>query len=158
MMQSPASFLRPSVNAAFTRLVLVGALSTVGLIAGFASHLTPRSAHLSLSEAAYAQSPNPLVGKYARAAFYIEQQRQQDYAEAKKIMGGNVPEDVCRQQNIPATVRGICDRFLKRSAEIIKENGLDNTQFNDLTRRKESDPALQQQIQGELLRLQKATP
>ena len=51
-----------------------------------------------------------------------------------------------------------CGRFLKRSAEIIKDSGLSISQFNELTRRKEGDPALQQQIQSELLKLQKTAP
>ncbi len=158
MMRFPISFLRSPISAVFTRLVLFGALSTVSLASSPASYLSPRSAHLSLGEAAYAQAGPSVVSQYARAAFYIEQQRQQDYAEAKKLLGGNVPDDVCRQQNIPTAVHDICGRFLKRSADIIKENGLTISQFNDITRRKEGDPNLQQQIQGELLRLQKTAP
>lgn len=155
MMQRSVSLLRPSLNAA-TQIFLVGTLSTIGLIVSYALPLMQRST--TPIGAAYAQSSSPQVGQYARAAFYVEQQRQQDYAEAKKIMGGNVPEDVCRQQNIPSAVHDICGRFLKRSAEIIKENGLTITQFNEITRRKESDPNLQQQIQSELLKLQKTAP
>lgn len=154
MMQRSVSLLRPSFNAA-TQLFVVGAFSAIGLLGNYAPLLTQSS---SSTGVAYAQSSSPQVSQYARAAFYIEQQRQQDYAEAKKIMGGNVPEDVCRQQNIPAAVNDICGRFLKRSAEIIKDSGLTITQFNELTRRKEGDPALQQQIQSELLKLQKSAP
>ena len=127
-----------------------------GFVASYAPH--PMLGAWRASYAAYAQASAPQVSQYARAAFYIEQQRQQDYAEAKKIMSGNVPEDVCRQQNIPSAVHDICGRFLKRSAEIIKENGLTIAQFNEITRRKEGDPNLQQQIQSELLKLQKTTP
>lgn len=156
-MQRSVSLLRPSLNTV-TQFFLVSALSTVGLVASDAPHLLLRSTTGSPSGAAYAQASPPQVSQYARAAFYIEQQRQQDYAEAKKIMSGNVPEDVCRQQNIPSAVQDICGRFLKRSTEIIKENGLTISQFNDITRRKEGDPNLQQQIQSELLKLQKTTP
>ncbi|WP_146141073.1 DUF4168 domain-containing protein [Stenomitos frigidus] len=157
MMQFSISLLRPSLNTV-TRLFLVSALSTVGLVVSYAPQSMLRSTTWSLGDAAYAQANPPQVSQYARAAFYIEQQRQQDYAEAKKLMSGNVPEDVCRQQNIPSAVHDICGRFLKRSAEIIKENGLTISQFNDITRRKEGDPSLQQQIQSELLKLQKTTP
>ncbi|XHX80186.1 MAG: DUF4168 domain-containing protein [Stenomitos frigidus ULC029] len=158
MMQPSLLSLRATLYAGLSRLVLVSALSTVGLLASYTPSLMSRSSTLGLGDAAYAQSPTPPVSQYARAALLIEQQRQQDHAEVKRIMGGNVPEDVCRQQNIPSAVRDICDRFLKRSAEIIKGNGLTISQFNEITRRKEGDPALQQQIQGELLKLQKATP
>ncbi|MBW4695353.1 MAG: DUF4168 domain-containing protein [Lyngbya sp. HA4199-MV5] len=154
MMQRSVSLLRPSFHAA-TQFFVVSALSAIGLLASYTPLLTQQSPSIGV---AYAQSTSPQVSQYARAAFYIEQQRQQDYAEAKKIMGGNVPEDVCRQQNIPSAVHDICGRFLKRSAEIIKDSGLTITQFNELTRRKEGDPALQQQIQSELLKLQKSAP
>ncbi|MBW4475191.1 MAG: DUF4168 domain-containing protein [Stenomitos rutilans HA7619-LM2] len=154
MMQRSVSLLRPSFNAA-TQIFVVGALSTMGLLVSYAPLLMQQSPFIGV---AYAQSSSTQVSQYARAAFYIEQQRQQDYAEAKKIMGGNVPEDVCRQQNIPSAVHDICGRFLKRSAEIIKDSGLTISQFNELTRRKEGDPALQQQIQSELLKLQKSAP
>lgn len=158
MMQPSFTSLRFMLHAGLSRLLLVSALSTVGVLASYTPNLTQRSIDFGLGEAASAQAPTPAVSQYARAALLIEQERQQDHAEVKRIMGGNVPEDVCRQKNIPSAVRDICNRFLKRSAEIIKENGLTITQFNDLTRRKESDPALQQKIQGELLKLQKATP
>lgn len=151
-MQHPVSLLRSSIHGV-TQVFVVGALSTMGLLTSYAPLLMPRST--PLIGAAYAQTSAPQLSQYARAAFLIEQQRREDYAEAKKIMGGNVPEDVCRQQNIPSAVHDICGRFLKRSTEIIKENGLTIPQFNELTRRKGEDPALQQQIQTELLKLQK---
>ncbi|XGW00197.1 MAG: DUF4168 domain-containing protein [Leptolyngbya sp. BL-A-14] len=154
MMQRSVSLLRPSFNAA-TQIFVVGALASMGIVVSYAPLLIQRTPTMG---AAYAQAGSAPVSQYARAAFYIEQQRQQDYAEAKKIMGGNVPEDVCRQQNIPSAVHDICGRFLKRSAEIIKDSGLTIGQFNELTRRKEGDPALQQQIQSELLKLQKTAP
>ena len=44
---------------------------------------------------------------------------------------------------------------MTNSAAIIKKNGLSVAEFNDLTRRKDTEPLLQQQIQNELLRLQK---
>jgi hypothetical protein len=115
-----------------------------------------RYTSLGLDSAAYAQS-NP-VTQYARAAYEIERLRQSKYAEAKRIMGGTVPDDVCRQSNIPQPVRDICTELMDASADIIKRNGLSGRQFNDLTRQRETDPVLQQQIQAELLRLQKESP
>ena len=103
MMQRSVSLLRPSFNAA-TQIFVVGALASMGMVISYAPLLIQRAPTMG---AAYAQAGSAPVSQYARAAFYIEQQRQQDYAEAKKIMGGNVPEDVCRQQNIPSAVHDI---------------------------------------------------
>jgi hypothetical protein len=136
---------------------MVGALSTVSLLSGLTLQVAQNPAALVSAATAYAQSGDP-VSQYARAAYEIERMRQKRYSEAKQVLGGDVPADVCRQQNIPPAVRGICDEFLKESASIIKQNGLTIAQFNDITRRKEGDPKLQQQIQGELMQLQKGAP
>ena len=149
----PQSHRRPL----YSRLTIVGLLSGLSLLAGLAPTISHQSP-LEFNAAAVAQNAKDPIDKYARAAYEIERRRQQDYAEAKRIMGGNVPGDVCRQQDIPAPVRDICNRFLSSSSDIIKKNGLTIPQFNDITRRKDADPTLKQQIQGELLRLQKTAP
>jgi hypothetical protein len=133
-----------------TGFVLGGTTLTQGR---FAPDLT---ANLFLGEPVSAQQTPEQVIQYARAAYEIEQVRRRNYAQAKRILGGNVPEDVCRQQTIPSEVKGICEDFSRRAAEIIKRNGLTYGQFNDITRRKDRDPELRQKIQQELLRLQKS--
>ncbi len=144
------------IRLPLSRLTVVSALTVIGLFSGLtiqgAQHPT---ALISTSLAAAQSDPVP---QYAKAAYEIERLRQKKYGEAKQVMGGDVPADVCRQQNIPQSVRGICNEFLKESAGIIKQNGLTIAQFNDITRRKDSDPALQQKIQSELLRLQNTIP
>jgi hypothetical protein len=147
----------PVAPATVSRIAIVGALSALSLLAGL-PNVTIRPLGLESGSAAYAQGNNLPVGQYARSAFEIERLRQRKYAEAKQIMGGKVPDDVCRQSDIPQPVRDICNQLMSASSEIIKRNGLTVNQFNDITRRKDSDPGLQQQIQAELLRLQKATP
>lgn len=137
------------------RLVLIGTCSALGLLSGLAPALLPQAARFEFNAVASAQAPTPQISNYAKAAFEIEQIRQREYADAKRIMGGNVPGDVCRQQDIPRPVQDICNRFMTNSAAIIKKNGLSVAEFNDLTRRKDTEPLLQQQIQNELLRLQK---
>jgi len=109
----------------------------------------------SLSLGVGAQTDPAQIGQYARAAYEIEQMRQRDYAEAKRLLGGNVPGDVCRQKDIPQPVQDICNRFLNHSGEIIRKHGLTPAQFNEITRRRQADPALQQQIQSELMKIQK---
>lgn len=157
MINFSTRFMRVSIRPKFSQIAVASALSAIGLFAGVVPQLGQSPTNLLADAAAFAQA-DPQITSYARAAMDIERLRQKRYGEAKQLMGGNVPGDVCRQQDIPSTVRGICDEFLRESTAIIQKNGLDVRQFNDLTRRKNSDPALQQQIQSELLRLQKAAP
>lgn len=155
----PMKLMKPFVTLqpAFSRLGVVGLLATASLLSGITIPVT-RHAVNPLSSAAYAQD-DPAVASYANAAYQIERLRQRRFSEAKReFPGGNVPANVCQQASIPATVRSICDEFMNESAEIIKSNGLSVSQFNEITRRKGSDPALQQQIDTELLRIQKKAP
>lgn len=148
---------RQSTQPRFSRFAWASVLSVAGLLFGVVPQ-AQNPLQLASDSVAYAQGADPQITSYARAAREIERLRQQQYGEAKKLMGGNVPGDVCRQQDIPATVRDICNKFLQESAAIIQRNGLDVRQFNELTRRKDNDPALQRQIQSELIRLQKTEP
>jgi hypothetical protein len=146
------------VRPALLQIGVVSVLSVVSLLSGITPQIARHPADLFSSSAAYAQG-DPAVTSYANAAYQIERLRQRKFSEAKQqFSGGNVPANVCQQQNIPAPVRSICDEFMKESADIIKDNGLSVAQFNDITRRKSTDTALQQQIDTELLRIQKKTP
>lgn len=140
-----------------TRL-LVLALAGCGL-SGLASTNAPSTLEATTQHffgtPAYAQTPEQVV-QYARTAYEIEQIRRRNYAKAKRLLGGNVPEDVCSQRTIPSAVKGICEDFSRQAAEVTKRSGLTSTQFNDITRRKDRDPELRQKIRQELLRLQKA--
>ena len=114
---------RPSL-----KFMMMGALSTLSLVSG-----------LLLTEVAHAQSPAE-IAQYTNIAKQIERQRMQDYAEVKQLMGGNVPENVCQQGNLPPQVRKICDRFDARSREIIISNGMTVPKFNEITRYCQKSP------------------
>ncbi|WP_421656899.1 DUF4168 domain-containing protein [Leptothermofonsia sp. ETS-13] len=145
------------VRFTLSRIGIVSVLSAASLMFGVTPHIAQRPVDLFSGSAAYAQG-DPAITSYANAAYQIERLRQKKFREAKNELGGNVPTNVCQQPTIPASVRSICDEFMKESSDIIKSNGLSITQFNEITRRKDSDPALQQQIDNELLRIQKKTP
>lgn len=136
-----------------SRATVLGALVATLTLSGYAAYPAQQAFDYVFGAPAHAQSSD--VAKYAKAAYEIEKLRQSRYAEAKRLMGGNVPGDVCRQQDIPGNVRSICDSFLSESRQIIERNGMTATQFNEMTRRKDRDANLQRQIQQELLRLQK---
>jgi hypothetical protein len=139
----------------FSHLAIAGVLSVFTVLSGLVPSTSQSWNGFKLDAAAQAQTSPAMVTQYARAAYEIEQLRQQYYAQAKKLLGGNVPGDVCRQSSLPQSVRAICTDFLSKSEEIIKNHNLTVAQFNDMTRRKKDDPALQQQIQSELLEIQK---
>lgn len=111
-----------------TKPWMLGVLSVLSLMAG-----------MVMSEAVQAQSPEELE-KYTSVARQIEQQRMQDYNDVKRIMGGKVPENVCKQGDVPAQVRQICDRFDSRSREIITQNGMSVPKFNEITRHCQQSP------------------
>ncbi|HIK18711.1 MAG TPA: DUF4168 domain-containing protein [Leptolyngbyaceae cyanobacterium M33_DOE_097] len=149
-----ASLLTFPTPQKILRHTLIASLMLAGLTTADValSQKSPFSVWVSVAQA---QTPAQ-INEYARVAFEIEQMRRKNYAQAKRIMGGNVPEDVCRQQDIPSAVKGICDDFTRRAADIIKRSALTPAQFNDITRRRDRDPELERKIQQEILRLQKA--
>lgn len=153
-MMNASFFNQVSSSRLWANLAISGALSTCAVLAAIVPSISFTKIGLETSSAAYAQSVEPQqITQYARAAYEIEQMRQRDYAEAKRLMGGNVPGDVCRQPNIPPDVKAICARFLGNSAEIICKNELTVNQFNEITRLRQTNPQVQQQVQSELLKI-----
>lgn len=111
---------RPSMLKA----IVFGAVSTVGLL---------------FTSVAQAQSPAE-IAQYTNVARQIELQRMQDFAEVKRLMGGNVPENVCQQGNLPSKVREICDRFDSDSRTILQKSGMPVSKFNDVIRFCQQNP------------------
>lgn len=135
------------------QMLLFSALSATILSAGIVPEMRQPAIDFVFGAPAYAQG-NDDVEKYARAAYEIELVRQKLYSVAKRRMNGNIPSDVCRQQNIPSDVRTLCSQLDERAGTILHKVGLDRTVFNDITRRKASDPNLQRQIDQALRRIQ----
>ncbi len=153
MIRSASIFKRLPATM-FSKLTLLGCFAFTCVFALEVS-VQGRSPILQVGALTYAQTPEQ-ISEYARVAYQIEQIRRRNYAQAKRILGGNVPEDVCTQPNIPNAVKGICDDFSQQAAKIIERSALTPAQFNDITRRRDRDPNLQRQIQQEIMRLQKA--
>lgn len=120
--------LRLSPNRSLAQSLLVGSLSVLGLTSA-----------MVLSEVVHAQAPGDMT-QYTRVARQIEQQRMQDYAEVKQIMGGTVPENVCQRRDTPQKVQDICGRFENTSRDIITRNGMSVTKFNEITRYCQQNP------------------
>jgi hypothetical protein len=113
-------FSRPSMLKA----LLFGVASTAGLL---------------FNGVAQAQSPAD-IAQYTTVAQQIERQRMQDFAEVKRLMGGNVPENVCQQGNVPGKVREICDRFDNNSRTILQQSGMSVSKFNEVIRFCQQNP------------------
>ncbi|MDX2240932.1 MAG: DUF4168 domain-containing protein [Leptolyngbyaceae cyanobacterium bins.302] len=101
---------------------MMGALCALGL-----------ASSLLLPEVVQAQSPGD-IAQYTKVAQQIERQRMKLYSEVKQKMGGNVPENVCQQGNLPPDVRKICDEFDSVSRDIITSNGMTVGKFNEVFR------------------------
>jgi hypothetical protein len=106
----------------FSLKAVIGSFFAFGLVAS-----------VMLPEAVQAQTPEE-IEKYTTIAKQIERQRMQDYAEVKKLMGGNVPPNICQQGNLTQPVQNVCDRFEATSREIITRNGMTVAKFNEIFR------------------------
>jgi len=153
MLNSTLPVAHKPLNSLVSRLSLIGTISAIGLLSGWVPGLSQDFSTLVFNTATYAQSAEQ-VTQYAKAVLQIEPVRQEALAEAKQIMGGSVPSNVCRQSSIPNTVESVCKTFLSRSAEIIKSSGLTISEFNQITMRLQKDSGLRDRMRQELIRLQ----
>jgi hypothetical protein len=125
-----------------------------GWLTGIVPEWSGQTAQLNWTTAALAQSANQ-IRSYAGAVLEIEPLRRDAYRKVRRMMNGNVPNDVCRQGRLPGDVNNICSDFFDRSADIIRRNNLSIREFNDMTQRSQSDSKLMNQIQQELIRQQR---
>jgi Domain of unknown function (DUF4168) len=145
---------RPIVSVSAARglgicLFVCGAWLT-GLVPSWSGQI---NSQVVWSAVASAQSLSK-VRSYAGAVLEIEPLRRRAYREVRRMMNGNLPNDVCRQGQLPSNVRSICTDFFDESANIIRKNNLSIGEFNELTQRSQSDTNLMNQIQQELIRQQ----
>ncbi|MFB2980688.1 DUF4168 domain-containing protein [Microseira sp. BLCC-F43] len=148
---------RPMLNRILSQSLIVGVLSTWGLLSGVTVEWSLSSPSFAFRSSALAQSEDE-IDRYVQAAREIESSRQRAYNEIKGIIGGEVPSFVCNQRPgsldaLPAgRARDIAARYCDEAENIVKKNGLTNESFNAITRRRQSDPALERRIQDALNR------
>lgn len=155
MMNSLCNMLGLNLSRRFQQTLLVGVLSTVGALSGLSINPTGEFS-VSMGSAVYAQD-NTQLAEYAKIVYAIEQLRRPAYQEAKRMMGGELPKDVCTQQQtpVPQSVRSICNNFFEKSDQILQRSKLKRAEFNEMTRRQQSDPTLQKLIQDQLIKIQR---
>lgn len=101
-----------------------------------------------------AQSSTDLKSKlpsYADTFLRLEQERQKAKEQAEQFMNP-LPNNVCKQKNLPGPVTNICDRFFNESAQIIRSNGLSLQDFNDITNKLRNDSSWKNLFDQELRR------
>ncbi len=143
-----------SLHHLISQVSVVGTLSAITLLSGCIPGLSRGLTNISFNTAVYAQSTTQ-IQQYAKAVLQIEPIRRESLEKAKQIMGGNVPANVCRQDDLPNGVEGVCKNFLTRSAQIIKDSGLSIGEFNQITVRLQKDPGLKNRMRQELIEQQK---
>lgn len=142
-----------SLQRLLSQVSVVGTLSAISLLSGWIPGLSRNFASLSFDTVVYAQSASQ-VQQYAKAVLQIEPIRRESLEKAKQIMGGSVPANVCRQDDLPSSVEGVCKNFLTRSAQVIKGSGLSIGEFNQITVRLQKDPGLRNRMRQELIQQQ----
>lgn len=137
-------------NKMLARSLALGTLSTLGLLSGFTPNLSGQTSHL-FDSAAYAQSPESVFTRYARAAYELEITRRPLDEEVKRLTGGNAPSNVCSkvdqvQANVRDRVRDICATFAaQRKAIVYDKYKLSQDEFNGFQRQM-IDPATRSEM------------
>lgn len=151
---------RSMIKSAFTRSLMIGALSLAGVVSGLAPGFQSNSWQPTFETEAFAQnfSAQQLMN-YSRAVYEIEPLRQSAYQEIKVALGSSeVPSIACHQPNslsrLNRQARAIAVRYCNQSVEIVERYGLSITTFNLMTQEVQSNPALANQVQQNLIQLQ----
>ncbi|MEG4281503.1 DUF4168 domain-containing protein [Microcoleus sp. A006_D1] len=147
------------LNRVLRQSLFAGMISAAALASGWAPGLYAQSPSLVFGAAAQAQPiSNTEITNYARAVLSIEPRRVEAYKEIKGMAGGSVPRVVCNEtqeiNRLSGGVRGVAVNYCDQAKKIIESNGLTVRRFNELTLLQQANPAVKQQIQAELLRLQ----
>lgn len=148
-----------NLNRTFTRSLIVGTLTAMGILLGVAPDFSGQFPRLTFNSSAFAQDISSTQARnYARALLAMEPLRQSAYAEIKKIVG-NVPPISCSQSgslsSLPRNAREIAVNYCNRSKEIVESNSLSVSQFNLISVTVKKDPGLRTQIQNYLTELQR---
>jgi len=149
------------LNRMLRQSLFAGIISAAALASGWAPGLYTKSPNLVFGAAAQAQEiSSEEITSYARAVLAIEPRRVEAYNEIKGMAGGSVPRVVCNEtqeiNRLSGGVRGIAVNYCQQAKKVIETNGLTVSRFNQLTRLQQTNPAVKQRIQAELLRLQQA--
>jgi hypothetical protein len=140
------------------KVLFLGTLSALGILTGFVPHFTPNLAPSIGTSSALAQGITPEeISNYARSILAIEQQRSQAYQEVEAILR-YVPAIDCRNTDsvnqLDRDVRVIVVNYCEGSKNLVINNGLTITRFNEITETVKTNPELETRLREALSRLQ----
>lgn len=144
-----------------SKSLIVAIISTMSWVAGLAPDFSGRSPVLVFNSTVLAQAVSPQdVSNYARTILALEPVRKDALARIEKILG-KVPPIACSDSKtidaLSGEARAIAVNFCNESKKIVESNGLTANTFNQITANVQNDPALQQRIQQEMLRIQQTS-
>ena len=148
-------------NQKLNRLVLVAKfLSLTAAFGIFFPTYSGSQRSLVWHNHVHAQEYTPReIRNYARAGFQVEVLRQQTYQEIKSIVNQAPPPIVCDRsetmRNIPSNIRGIANNYCNQTHRIVRQNNLSFSRFNQLKNRYDRRGSFYQEVQQQLLQIQK---
>ncbi|MBD2081138.1 DUF4168 domain-containing protein [Leptolyngbya sp. FACHB-17] len=104
------------------RSIVLGAFSSIAVLAGWAPNLSAPSIAQMFDSSASAQESS--FTRYVRSAVALEQRRQALQSQLQQATGGNVPSGVCQNINqvnggARDRVRGLCQQFRQSFYDIL---------------------------------------
>jgi Domain of unknown function (DUF4168) len=162
MMSFCHKYFRPRFIQVLGQSIVIGSLTTVGLVSGLIPNLTASSGREVFSSTAYAEQVNNAeIKNYALAVLGMEPARQEAYNEIKKIIGQEPPAIACYKteslSQLPRSARRIAVNYCNRSKQIVESNNLTSERFNAITQELQGDDNLKNRISNELIHIQNAS-
>jgi hypothetical protein len=147
------AFSRCSFKPIVVRSLMVGALSTAGVLLGIVPTLDTATVEVTFEQAAYAQNGPQFSDRdlenYVRAAEQLEIRRQRVVEEIKGIVG-YVPAIRCdvpsSLDELPSGARERAVSYCNWAIGIVEENDLRIDQFNAIMSASQSNSDLAQRI------------
>lgn len=101
------------------------------------------------------------LNSYAQAVLEIEPIRKEVQRKVQvELEGEAMPQMACNRsesyQDLPEKARSLIIEYCNRSEEIVQEQGLSISQFNQITEQIQNNPELKEKVQEQMLKLQKA--
>jgi hypothetical protein len=142
-----------------TRLSIAAMLTVTGIMAGIIPEFSKTSGQLNFSTLAYAQDFRPEeVTNYAKAGFQMELLRRQVYRRIKKMMNESPQNISCDRpnsyENLSNDLGRIVNTYCKDSRDLVTNNNLSVSRFNELKKLYDRGGDFYQQVQNALIKLQ----
>ncbi|MGF1479551.1 MAG: DUF4168 domain-containing protein [Cyanophyceae cyanobacterium] len=134
-------------------------LAATGILIGLPPEVSLLFSDNPASDVAYAQEySEQQVEQYAQAVLSIEPHRQQAFEDITQIIGRQPPNIVCNQpssySSLPDDAQTVAQKYCRTSKQIVESAGLSVAQFNEITRRAQSNNSLESRIQNAMIEIQ----